>query len=187
MYRIIFRSSYFKNWSISPDTDSSPAQVHVHREPFLDNENVYRLLRELTKDVKVGIHNFQLSSEDEKSPLKSLSVWAASLTIPVHARSFFPLDKQSEYTHSVLLNVSQIRLIRPTPDSTAVPSLNVVWDPIIDEETGQPETRAGAAGHAGIIGLTKVPGLENSDRYRKSLRSQLVDLANEVGPQPITS
>jgi hypothetical protein len=132
----------------------------------------------MSYDGKISPRDFELSSEDEASELKSLSVWAERLTSPEQARAFFPQEKQSSYTHTTLLNVQAVRLTRPDPDSPDVPYLNVVWDPRFDEN-GNIDQSPGAQGHSGITGLSKPAGLANAKNHYKSLRSQLADLAGK--------
>lgn len=91
-------------------------------------------------------------------------------------------EKKAEYTLAAFLLTSAVRAVRPTPESDQVGLLDVVWDPLILKgETGleTPDTRPGAAGHAGITGLVRKDGIPNSRAMYKSLRSQLADLANK--------
>jgi len=76
-----------------------------------------------------------------------------------------------------LTDDDEIRALRPEPNSMDVPDLDVVWDSLMMEENGMilPDTRPGAEGHAGKTGLLRPPFVEQ--RFYKSLRSQLADLA----------
>ena len=70
------------------------------------------------------------------------------------------------------LNVDAIRALRPNPDSTDVLNLDVQWHPLVAED-GSIDTRPGADGHAGIIGLHA-----GMSTQRKSLRRKLAQLAS---------
>src|SRR5437879_331674 len=89
---------------------------------------------------------FELSTEDKKMDVPRLSVFCEKLTSPRQAWQL--LGSREEYTAVVRLDVDDVREIRPEPDSSEVPSLDVVWD---DEVNPGP----GAEGHAGITGLDR--------------------------------
>ena len=125
------------------------------------------------------LETFILSTQDEESELKSLSVWAHRLTSPEQAREFMG-ESKTEYQLCSCLNVGDVRALRPIPDLDAIPSLNVVWDALlVESEEGAliPDTRPGALGHSGITGFSRGAGLGKS--YYRSLRSQIADLANK--------
>jgi hypothetical protein len=89
-----------------------------------------------------------------------------------------PPGNKAEYQLALRLQVDTIRSLRPEPDSPAVPGLDVQWDRLtVRDETGAltPDTRPGAAGHAGITGLARGAGVTRL--HTKSLRSQLADAA----------
>ena len=127
-----------------------------------------------SKDGNVSPIAFELSSADEAAPLKSLSVWAETLTKPEQARNFL----SPEYSMVLRLSVDGVRKLRPIPDFALVTALDVVWDPLVSSESAEP-VLPGAAGHAGIIGLLRSPAIPRI--YYKSFRSQLADLATERG------
>ena len=147
-------------------------------EPLPAGEVVFRLLKHSTFDGGVSPMDFTMSSEDEKAPLKSLSVCVEVLTTPNQALNAFTEDKRPAYKHHASLNVGSIRSLRPTPDSIDVPSLDAVWDPLVNEQTGLAITALGMEGHSGITGLIRVPDLANAKNYCKSLREELVKMAN---------
>jgi hypothetical protein len=104
--------------------------------------------------------HFHLSTEDQETPLQSLSVWASDLTSPLIARELMGATKAS-YRIALVLNVDDIRKLR-VEESV----LNVVWDH---------DERPGAQGHCGIVGLKRPPG-GISVHYR-ALRARLAQLA----------
>ena len=145
-------------------------------EPLPDGEDVLRLLR-TSKDGRASELAFTLSPADEASALVSLSVFAHRLTTPHVTLSLMEPEKRGAYGRCALLSVEAIRALRPSPDSPNVPTLDVVWDSL-GVSPGEPNTRPGAAGHAGITGLLRPAGLANARLFYKSLRSQLADMAN---------
>ena len=147
------------------------------KERLPDGENVIRLIKKTTNDGKISPDEFELSTEDKKSELKSLSVWADKLTTPEQAREFMGKKKES-YSLFCVLNVDEVRALRPDPDNVDVSSLDVVWDPLTllqEDGTELPDSPSGAEGHSGITGLMRV-GLPRISFF--SLRSQLADHAN---------
>lgn len=153
-------------------------------QPLPSGEDVLRLLR-VSKDGRASQTSFTLSEEDKRSALQSLSVFARRLTTPYQALALMEPEKQAVYSLYALLSVDAIRALRPSPDSSDVLSLDVVWDPL----PASPENQvAGAAGHAGITSLLRPMGLVDAKRLYLSLRSQLADLANErLSPIPLPS
>jgi|SRR5579871_4551197 len=159
-------------------TTSPPLRAGQKRERLPDGENVLRLVKKTTNDGKVPPDEFELSTLDKASELKSISTWAESLTSPEQAREFMG-DKKEAYSLFCSLKVDWIRILRPDPDNTEVGSLDVVWDPLkVMQEDGTevPDARPGAEGHSGIMGLMRPPDMPRSHFF--SLRSQLADLAN---------
>lgn len=154
-----------------------PLRAGQKKERLPDGESVLRLLKKTTKDGKVSPDEFELSTLDKQSELQSLSVWAERLTSPEQAREFMG-EKKDAYSLFCSFMVDQIRALRPDPDNKDVGSLDVVWDPLVvmQGETGAPDPRPGAEGHAGITGLLRPLGLPKPHFF--SLRSQLADLAN---------
>src|SRR5687767_2182182 len=90
---------------------------------------------------------FELSTVDEQSELKALSVWAERLTNAEQALELMGVDISS-YPLVIYLNVDQVRELRPSPDSPMVPYLDVVWDRLMIEQGSIriPDTRPGAEG-----------------------------------------
>lgn len=107
--------------------------------------------------------HFSLSSDDEKSELKSLSVWAKDLTASQKARELMG-ESRFAYRLVLYLNVDNIRSIQ---DDFPFMPLNVVWDL---------DPRPGAEGHAGIIGLMRPPS--GIKAHYKALRVRLADIVN---------
>jgi len=140
----------------------------VEGEPLLVAEFVSRLAPQ-SKDGRVSPATFTLSSDDQNGKYQSLSVWAKRFTSCDQAREFMD-EKKASYRLCAFLNVSEIRALRPEPDSPDVSSLDVVWEPLADP-------RPGVRGHAGLIGLLRPSGVGKT--YYKSLRAQLAELANE--------
>lgn len=158
---------------------TAPLQTEKNKERLPDSENVIRLLKKTTNEGKISPDEFELSTLDKVSEIQSLSVWAERLTSPEQAREFMGAKKEV-YMLFCSLGVGQIRKLRPAPDNEKIGPLDVVWDllTVTHEEIEVPDTRSGAAGHAGITGLLRPPGLPKPDFF--SLRSQLADLANDT-------
>jgi hypothetical protein len=108
--------------------------------------------------------HFSLSSKDEESELKSLSVWVRALTPPHIAIKFMP-DNKTKHPFILNLNVDDIRGINYQPEAPD-PPLDVVWDPLEFPDSD---------GHAGITGLMRPSGTPKA-RY-KNLRARLALLA----------
>jgi len=108
--------------------------------------------------------HFTLSTEDQNSELKSLSVWVRALTPPHVAREFMEAKKQ-DYRLVLNLNVDDIREVNYLPEAP-VPPLDVVWDPLDKPDSD---------GHAGIVGLMR-PNNAPKAPY-KNLRARLAQLA----------
>ena len=145
-------------------------------------EVILRLARapkDFAKTGKASAASFDLSSRDKEAAIPSLSVFAERLTTPEQALAL--LDHPGGYDLVLRLNVDAVRALRPVPDTPEVPSLDVWWDPLTLVDAGGvmvPDPRPGAAGHAGIVGLSRpnnVPRL-----YYKSLRAQLAQIAEAV-------
>lgn len=154
-------------------------------DPLESGERVFRLVK-LSNDGKVPPTEFELSPSDRASELGALSVFSQRLTTPSQAVNFMPEPKQSEYRHYAVLLVDDVRTIRPDPDTDEVGDLDVQWDPL--EENGDPDTRDGAEGHAGIVGTDRHRYKELSEAKKRfySIRSQLADLVNGSGDKEAT-
>ncbi len=125
---------------------------------------------------KVSPVAFALSDMDCESSNPRLSVFAEDLTTPGQAWAL--LGRDPRYGFAIHLAVDAVRSLRPVPDSPAVPSLDVQWEPLLRTEpdgSALPDDRPGADGHAGIAGLMR--GGAVNKLHTKSLRSQLADLA----------
>ena len=151
-------------------------------EALPSGEIVLRLAhapKDFAQTGKASAVSFDLSSKDKEAVLPSLSVFAERLTTPEQAMTL--LDQPEAYDLVLRLNVDAVRALRPVPDTPEVPSLDVWWDPLTLMDAGGvvvPDDRPGAAGHAGIVGLSRpnnVPRL-----YYKSLRAQLAQIAEAV-------
>jgi hypothetical protein len=114
----------------------------------------------LSKDQKPSAYSFELSSDDKKSDLKSLTVWAEELTSAEKARDLMG-EKKADYRFVLYLDTDDIRAIE-TPINSSF--LDTVWDT---------DLRPGADGHAGIIGLLRPDG-GVKESYR-ALRTRLAD------------
>jgi|GEM_PF-1925047 hypothetical protein len=145
-------------------------------EPLPADDTVIRLLTIFSKDGRVAPTSFSLSSEDERSELKAISVFALRLTTPIQARDFMRADSSNPIEYYAPFLVCEIRGIRPDPDSPQISNLDVQWDPLDDDES---KAKPGVEGHAGITGLYReaYAGLANVKNMFKSLRSQLADIA----------
>jgi hypothetical protein len=124
-----------------------------------------------SKDQMVSEVSFELSSEDKASDLQSLTVWAEDLTPADRARALMAKNKAA-YRLVLFLNTSDIRAIK-TPADCPIPTLDTVWDL---------DSRPGAEGHAGIIGLMRPTG-GNRESY-KALRTRLVDAVFKIETLP---
>lgn len=154
------------------------AHAEIAEQDVPDCEAVFRLLN-CTKDGRASELSFELSSADKASNRPSLSVWAISRTPPEQAISFLDESVRHKYGLCAVINVGDIRSLRPTPDSPLmVPYLNVIWLPLMVKGTIHRDLREGADGHCGIIGLRR-EALDNNKAMYKSLRVKLSDLANE--------
>jgi hypothetical protein len=110
---------------------------------------------------------FALSTR-ERDGSGRLSVCVSRLTTPEQAWAF--LDNNPKYTYMVCLNVDKIRSIRFPGKLNEVAPLDVVWHPMA-ELAG----KAGAEGHAGIVGLHD--SARPSSAERKFLRKELAKIA----------
>jgi hypothetical protein len=70
---------------------------------------------------------FALSTEDRRDDPPRLSVWAERLTRPEQA--WHLMGEKPSYRLIVRLNVDAIRTLRPNPDTSDVPNLDVQWQP----------------------------------------------------------
>jgi len=152
------------------------------RKPLPPHEFVFRLAKfpkDFEETGKASPAAFELSTDDERSELQSISVYATSLTTPVQARELME-EKKPSYRLALHLKTERIRATRPKPDAPNVPYLDVVWDEKTIEQNGEivRDQRPGAEGHAGITGLKRPENLPRS--YYKSLRSQLVEIVEQI-------
>lgn len=140
-------------------------------EPLPSSTVVLRLVKEaaLAKDQgtapRVNPMAFELSST-ERSTNRRLSVYAADLTSPEQAWAL--TGCKPDYCLVARLNVNEVRAMRPEPEHAGYPGLDVVWEPSTLSDPG-------AGGHAGITNLADDT---LSKVQRRSLRSQLADLAS---------
>ncbi len=141
-------------------------------EPVPGGETVIRMATPLHFGGSLDAA-FSPSSQDEASPLQSVSVFVEILTTPEQAATFVA----PRYTLALRLSVDAIRALRPEPDIPDVPRLNVVWD-VLNTDSA-PDTRPGAAGHARITGLVRPHTIPRS--VYRSYRLQLADLAQATG------
>ncbi len=141
--------------------------------PLPDEEVVLRLCK-ASKDGRALETHFSLTDKDKEHPLCSLSVWVESLTSPSQAREFMGTNKLA-YEIYCRLSVVKVRVL--TTPGLEKPVLDVVWDMLYNDEGTARDPRPGAAGHSGITGLLKPPGMEK--QIYKTLRTRLADLANE--------
>lgn len=153
-------------------------------EPLPPDEVVIRLaMMEPSRYAETGEVDaaaFTLSDDERDSDDKWISVWAKELTTPEQARSF--MSRGQAYRLALYLRVSAIHDARPRPDSPAVPYLRCLWDPRYIEQDGRVilDPRPGAAGHAGISGLNRLPALEDAKRIYKSLREELARCVHDT-------
>ena len=161
--------SFFDRSTQSSNVQPTNTQTKPILQPGQEGERlpdsvIVLRLGVLSKDAQLAPRanetHFTLSSDDKASKLQSLSVWAEELTSAEAARELMG-ENSAEYRLVLYLNVDDIRAIRHPPDSTEA-LLDVVWDP---------DTRTGAEGHSGIIGMMRDKGT------RKVLRLRLIDLA----------
>lgn len=149
-------------------------------EPLPPEEWLVRLAV-ASKDAELGRANpvaFELSSRDEAEARPRLSVWAECITS--HEQAWHLMGANQKYCFALRLKPSDIRSIRPEPKEPLSEPLDVVWYPLFIAIDGNkiPDQRPGAQGHAGISGL-KAGSIPNKSQ-RKSLRSQLADLAKVI-------
>jgi len=127
---------------------------------------------------------FILSTKDKESVPPHLSVWIESLTTYQQAYSF--LSENSNLTLVLRLNVDKIRKINISFGEIDYSNLlNVIWVYIFQDINSQqvPDSRPGAIGHAGIIGLDDKSApthlsKKQKQAFRKRLRVELAKLAS---------
>jgi hypothetical protein len=143
-------------------------------EPLPSGEWVLRLAvasKDFLETGQVSPEAFALSTEDRRDDPPRLSVWAERLTRPEQA--WHLLGEKPNYRLIVRLNVDTIRALRPSPDTPELPGLDVQWHSLQNDD-GRPDTRLGAEGHAGLVGLHS-----GSPAQRKSWRRRLARLGSE--------
>jgi hypothetical protein len=143
-------------------------------EPLPPGEWVLRLAvasKDFLETGQVSPEAFALSTEDRRDDPPRLSVWAERLTRPEQA--WHLMGEKPSYRLIVRLSVDAIRTLRPNPDIPEVPGLDVQWHPLLNDD-GSPDSRSGAEGHAGLVGLHA-----GSPAQRKSWRRRLARLGSE--------
>lgn len=146
--------------------------------PLPPDEIVFRLAdppMDFWENGAIDESAFELSSDDRKSVLQSLTTWADRLTTVEQVRVIRGMD-ENERQVVIYLRVGDVRPLQPEPDAPSRQYLDVVWDPLLDKQTGQPDQHPGAEGHAGLTGLDRRS--TPNKLYRRSLRTQLTDLVN---------
>jgi hypothetical protein len=126
-----------------------------------------RLSKDFLESQQPSESAFILSTDDENSELKALSVWAKDLTPAEKARELMG-EKRAAYRLILHLNVDEVRAIRISKDFPVTP-LEVVWDT---------DSRPGAEGHAGITGLLRPPSGER--KLYKALRVKLTQIVTKI-------
>lgn len=141
----------------------STAVEPKHGTPLYDSLKVLRFAR-LTSEGPLPMPcHFDLSSADKDSELKSLSVWETTLT-PVSVALRLMSGSSDDYGFGLRLCVGEVRSIQfksQDHDDTPARNLDVIWDH---------DTRPSAQGHAGIIGLTRPPGMAKSEFKKVKIR-----------------
>jgi hypothetical protein len=125
---------------------------------------------------------FELSENDKESRGQRLSVWIEALTTADQAWDF--MGSKPANTVVACMNADAIRAI-PAADGFA--SLNVEWECAVIGEidgTTRKNCRPGAEGHCGISGLNQGGKGKQDKLKRKSIRSQLADVAS-ISPVPV--
>jgi hypothetical protein len=163
-------------WWPRRSSQSSPDSAnHKRDDPLSPFADVIRVIKG-SMDGRALPTDFELSTKDKESSLRSITVWCAAQTTPIQARSFLGTSA-NQYELYATLNVGRVCGIQPSPlPEQAIEPLSVVWDPLEDKHSSLPDS-PGAFGHAGVKGLMREPGLPKL--IYLSLRSQLADLANE--------
>jgi hypothetical protein len=153
----------------------SALQPGADGDPLPPDEWVSRVCKKhnLTKAGEIHELLFRPSSKDREDSKNRLTVWVRSLTPDEYAYALSFADPASSIIAP--LNVDEVRKLRPDPDTSDIPQLEVEWHPL-SEDDGEgnkiPDRRPGAAGHAGIHDLVR-----GSDLQRQSLRVQLAMMA----------
>lgn len=137
--------------------------------------------------VQLG-NDFILSSEDKKSVPPHLSVWAEQLTSPSQAYQFLIENRPDSPRKLVVrLNVDSIRNLKSSIFPEGKQFLDVLWIHLFKDSKQHKvrDTRAGANGHAGIVGLDEdsAPSSlsqKQKKKLRKDLRLQLAELASST-------
>lgn len=152
------------------DGDPVPAGLRIFR--IGRDTDVSPVVIERKKALEIM---FELSEEDKEAEVPRLSVWVEPLTVADQAWDF--MGKKPNRTVVACLSVDAVNAIQP--EDQFVP-LRVEWErAMVDDGSGSkaPNTRPGAEGHAGIVGLNQGSKGKTDKFRRKALRSALADLA----------
>ncbi|MGK5087939.1 hypothetical protein WDW86_10305 [Bdellovibrionota bacterium FG-2] len=151
-------------------------------ESLHEDSKILRVVAADNMDADIGKINpkaLELSTADKASSLPHLSAFEDSLTTP--EQSIVLSGKEKIKSLVCGLEVRAVRASRPIPDSKPeYPSLEVQWfEATVDGPGGAKvkDTRPGADGHCGIIGMNWGGKSKLDKELRNSLRSQLADLA----------
>jgi hypothetical protein len=131
---------------------------------------------------RVSPEAFQMGSDEEKDKVFTphLSVYETTLTTPKQAALL--MGYQDDDFLVCALRVEEVRLLRPSPDENPqFPLLDVQWFRAlikVDDVEVQ-DQRPGAEGHCGIVGTNWGSDGKKAKALRRSIRSQLTDLAQK--------
>jgi hypothetical protein len=163
---------------IAPGPDGTPIPsglrlIRMANDPKLTNLSPEAL--RLANEGKAIPSFFDLSSEDKKQPVPSLSVWVEALT-PV-SQAWILVGANPNRNWVVYLQADKVRAIfaASADKLPPTPSLDVHWErATVPNGSGErvPDMRPGWEGHAGIINLDK-----GNKTQRNSLRWQLAESA----------
>jgi len=125
---------------------------------------------------------FTLSSKDEESAGKRLSLWVEENTLADEAWTI--MGEIPSNTMAVCFGVDDVHAIIPPEDFH---HLEVQWEKAMRELEGGSlvvETREGAIGHCGIAGLIQGVRKPNKSRKQKDLRDSLASISR-ISPVPV--
>lgn len=169
--------------------------VGEHLTPVPDHHFVLRLAKPSKDFAEKGNilpiqldEEFNLSTTDQKSTPPHLSVWVESMTTPQQAYDFLGTDSPRKLV--LRLNVKETREIQGNCGADTYSNLlDVIWVHLFDESPEKciRDSRPGADGHSGIIGLDEKSVKSVTDKLtnreqknlRKDLRSKLAELASK--------